>query len=92
MLTLHSVLPTNPLRGILETLFGFQRGHASFIVGDDDELRHDGTVVTVKMQPGESLEAFHVRMRRDHGLRKGDKIELLNNDGKVDTARLTLFH
>lgn len=76
--------------GGLATLKRFERGHAAFEINDEGDLVHAETVVTVKMQDREGLEVFHQRLRRDYGLRKGDKIEILNNGGKCDTVRLTL--
>ena len=74
----------------LATLARFERGTATFVVGDEGEFIHEETVVTIKLGHGESLEAFHQRLRRDHGLQKGDRIEILNNGGHCDTARLSL--
>ena len=86
-------LPTPPfqafLRGLAE-LFKHTHGHAGFVVADDGALVPTGTTITVKQERGESLEAFHTRLRRDYGLRPGDTIDILNNNGKCDTARLYL--
>jgi hypothetical protein len=77
------------LAGLVD-LVRFDRGSATFVVDDAGEFVHTETVVTVKMLPGETLEQFHQRVRRDYGLRKGDKIEVLNNNRQCDTMRLTL--
>lgn len=74
----------------LADLVRFGRGSSAFEVDEYGNLVHVGTVVTIKMAKGESLEAFHHRMRRDYGLKQGDKIEVLNSDGRCDTIRLTL--
>lgn len=76
--------------GGLSQLGRFERGSAAYEVGEDGDFVHTETVVTVKMHPAESLEEFHRRLRRDYGLQKGDRIEILNNSGRCDTARLTL--
>lgn len=78
------------LAGLVD-LVRFERGTSTFVVDDAGDLVHTGTVVTIKMAQGESLEAFHHRVRRDYGLRKGDQIEVLNNGGRCDTMRLTLL-
>lgn len=75
----------------LATLARFERGTAAFTVDDAGDLVPGETVVTMKMAAGESLEDFHQRLRRDYSLRKGDRIEILNNGGRCDTARLTLL-
>lgn len=79
----------NFLSGVA-SLSRFERGSAAYEVDENGDLVHTATVVTVKMHPGEDLFAFHQRLRRDHGFRQGDTMELLNNGGKCDTARLTL--
>ena len=77
------------LRGLADLLkFGY--GASTFIVSADGEFVHTGTVITVKQDKGESLEAFHLRLRRDYGLQPGDTIDILSNGGKADTAKLTL--
>ncbi|HMQ29163.1 MAG TPA: hypothetical protein PKD53_00480 [Chloroflexaceae bacterium] len=80
----------NNFLGGLAQLGRFERGSASYEVNDEGDLVHAETVVTVKMHPAESLEDFHRRLRREYGLQKGDRIEILNNSGRCDTARLTL--
>ncbi len=77
-------------RQVLLKLLGFNRGSARFVIGDDGELVYQETVATVQMRRGESIEDFHVRIRQEHKLRKGDTIEILNNNGRVDTARITM--
>jgi len=77
-------------RQVLLKLLGFDRGSARFVIGDDGELVYQETTATVQMKRGETVEAFHVRIRQEHQLRKGDTIEILNNGGKVDTARITM--
>lgn len=79
---------SNFIQAILD-LCRFERGHATFTVSADGELEHTGTVTTVKMKSGETLQEFHVRLRTACGLQPGDTIELLNNGGKCDTARIT---
>ena len=74
----------------LTSLARFERGAATFVVGQDGALAHVATVVTVRMETGESIEAFHARFRRMYHLQPGDEIELLNNGGRCDTVRLTI--
>ncbi len=74
----------------LGDLFKAGHGHASFVIDDAGELAHTETVITVQMERGESLETFHVRLRSQFGLRPGDRIEILDNRVRVDTARLHL--
>lgn len=74
------------IQAILE-LLGHERGHAAFVVGEDGELLHIETVTTVKMEAGESLERFHARLRAL--AQPGDRIEILNNGGRCDTARIS---
>ena len=74
----------------IATLARFERGTARFVVDGDGEFVPEETVVTIKLERGEDLDGFHQRLRRDYGLRPGDKIEILNNGGRCDTARLTL--
>lgn len=76
--------------GGLAQLSRFRRGHAAYEVDEAGDLVHAETVVTVRLGEGEDLEDFHRRLRRDYGLQKGDRIEILNNDGRCDTVRLTL--
>lgn len=76
--------------GSLTDLLKAGHGHASFVIDEAGELAHTATVVTVQMTKGETLESFHQRLRRDFGLRPGDTIEILDNRGRVDTARLHL--
>ena len=68
--------------------FGY--GTSTFVVSSEGEFVHTSTVITVKQDKGESLEAFHLRLRRDFGLQPGDTIEILSNGNKADTARLNL--
>lgn len=77
------------LRDTLLDLLRFERGHSTFVVDADGEWAPTETVTTVKMRAGEPLEAFHLRLRRDYGMLPGDTIAILNNGGKVDTARIT---
>ena len=77
-------------RQVVLKLLGFERGSARFVIGEDDELVYQETVATVQMNRGETIEAFHKRIRQEHQLRKGDTIEILNNNGKVNTARITM--
>ncbi len=79
----------NFLTGVA-ALSRFERGTAAYVVNDAGELVLAETVTTVKMLPHEDLYAFHQRLRRDYGLQRGDRIEILNNGGTCDTARLTL--
>lgn len=74
-------------RGLAD-LARFERGTASFAIGPNGEIVYSGTVATVKMRDGERIELFVERLRRDHGLRHGDTLELLNNGGRLDTARI----
>jgi hypothetical protein len=91
-----ATLPASSPAGLQRFLAGlaalarFDRGTAAFEVDEAGELVPAGTVVTIKMERNESLEAFHQRLRRDYGLQRGDRIEILNNGGRVDTARLVL--
>lgn len=66
----------------------FERGSASFTIGADGEIIYGGTVATVKMRPGERVDLFVARLKADHDLRPGDVLELLNNGGRFDTARI----
>lgn len=68
-------------------LLSHERGHALFEVDDDGELRHVETVYTIRLGKHESLDHFHERLREI--ARPGDRIELLNNGGACDTARIT---
>lgn len=77
------------LTGLVD-LVRFHQGTAAFEIDAAGDLVHTGTVVTVKMHAGESIEAFHARFRRDYDLRPGDRVEVLNNRGTCDTVRLTL--
>jgi hypothetical protein len=79
------------IRQVLLGLLRFDRGHSTFVVGDDEELVYQETVATVKMNKGETIEQFHTRIRAEYDLRRGDRIEILNNGGRVDTARITLL-
>lgn len=73
----------------LGDLLRFERGHARFELGDDNDLEYRHTEATVKMFPGEELVAFIGRLKQEHGLQKGDVLELLNNGrGACDTARV----
>lgn len=85
-------MTTNSLNSIalgLADLGRFERGHATFELGDDDEVTYTGTEATVKMREGESLPDFFKRLRAEHGLRKGDAVQLINNGrGQLDTARV----
>lgn len=71
-------------------LLRFDRGHSTFVIGDDDQLVYQQTVATVQMKRGETIENFHQRIRQEYELHAGDTIEILNNGGKVDTARITM--
>lgn len=79
------------IRQVILGLLRFDRGHSTFVVGDDDQLVYEQTVATVQMKRGETIEQFHTRIRSEYDLRRGDKIEILNNGGRVDTARITLL-
>lgn len=70
-------------------LMSFHSGRAVFRFDDAGDLAHVENVVTVKMNPGESIEAFIARLRREYDWRPGDELELLNNGGKLDVARIT---
>lgn len=85
-----SLSPFEQFKRALANLFQAGHGTTHFTVGADGELVPGETVITVKQQPGESLEAFHQRFRRDYGLRPGDQVEILNSNGRTDTVRLHL--
>lgn len=85
-------MPRRTFRETILDLLRFERGHSTFIVGEDgDTWLHQATVVTVKMERGETVEGFHARIRREFALHKGDTIDILNNGGKADTARITML-
>jgi hypothetical protein len=71
----------------LADLSRFERGATRFAIGPNG-LTYVGTEATVKMREGEGLNAFFARLRTDHDLRVGDVVTLLNNGGKLDTARI----
>lgn len=83
------ISPRQSILAALADLLGFGYGTARFTVGDDGELAHASTVVTVKMRPLESMEAFLDRLRSDYDLRKGDTIEIGSDAGKLNVARIT---
>lgn len=72
----------------LADLSRFERGAATFAIGPAGEIVYSGTVATVRMHDGERIDQFVERLRRDHDLRHGDTMELLNNGGRLDTARI----
>lgn len=72
----------------LADLQQFERGHAVFEIGKTGELCYRGTEATAKSRSNEDAEVFIQRLRVDHDLRQGDRIELLNNSGRLDTARI----
>lgn len=82
----------DPLSNALDFLRRFQRGAARFEIGEtDDETTHLDTVATVPVTPAEiqDLRLLLTRLRRDYGLRKGDVLEILNNNDRLDIARIT---
>lgn len=84
---------TSPFQRFVRGLSDLLRsgyGSSTFVVSPDGDFVHTGTVLTVKMEKGETLETFHIRLRRDYGLQPGDTIDILSNGGKADTAKLTL--
>lgn len=96
--TTMAIVPNQPfqqfMRGLVDLLRASNsdtRGQASFEVGDDGDWQHAYTVLTVKLRKGESLEAFHARIRAEYKLQKGDMIDILDNGGRLDTARIKLL-
>jgi hypothetical protein len=89
MLNAVAAVPRRPILQAILELLRFERGHATFVVGDDGELTHQETVTTVKMERGETIDAFVARMKQDQVWRAGDTVEFLNNGGRCDTARIT---
>lgn len=83
------ITPRQSIIAALADLLGFGYGTARFAVGDDGELHHAGTIVTVKMRPGESMDAFLDRLRNDYDLHKGDTLEIGSEGGKLNVARIT---
>jgi hypothetical protein len=83
------ITPRQSILAALADLLGFGYGTARFAVGDDGELVHAGTVVTVKMRPLETMDAFLDRLRSDYDLRKGDTLEIGSESGKLNVARIT---
>jgi hypothetical protein len=84
--------PPAPTRGIVDTilsLFGYGYGHARFEVNDRGEWVESATVITVKMRPHETIEAFIKRLHADYDRRPGDTLEIISNGGKLDVARIT---
>lgn len=69
-------------------LLTFHSGRAVFAF-DGEGFSHIENVVTVEMEKGETIEAFVRRLRSSYDWRKGDTLELLNNGGKLNVARLT---
>jgi hypothetical protein len=83
------ITPRQSILTALADLLGFGYGTARFAVGDDGELVHTGTVVTVKMRPMETMQAFLDRLRSDYDLRKDDILEIGSEGGKLNVARIT---
>lgn len=70
-------------------LFAFGYGHARYVVNDAGELEHQATVISVRMQPRETIEAFLVRLKAEYGWRPGDTLEIVSNGGRLDVAKIT---
>lgn len=90
MIAAPAMQPTRPILAALLDLFklgGY--GAAQYEVNDAGELVHARTVITVKMDKGETIEAFVARLRREYDWQRGDTLELLSNNGRLDTARIT---
>lgn len=83
------ITPRQSIIAALADLLGFGYGTARFAVGEDGELHHAATIVTVKMRPLESMEAFLDRLRSDYDLRTGDTLEIGSEGGKLNVARIT---
>lgn len=84
-----NIPPITSVLAAIADLLGFGYGNARFAVNDAGDLVHTGTVVTVKMRPGETIEAFLDRLHADYDLRKGDEIEISSDGGKLNVARIT---
>jgi uncharacterized phosphosugar-binding protein len=79
-------------RSIVDTvlsLFGFGYGHARFEVNEKGEWVEAATVITVKMDRHETIEAFIKRLETDYDRRPGDALEIISNGGRLDVARIT---
>lgn len=76
---------------LLQSSSSQTRGYASFEVDAAGDLVPTYQHITVTAHKGETLEAFHMRFRREFGLRPGDQVEILDNGGRLDTVRLKLL-
>lgn len=74
---------------VLAYLLLFRRGHTAFRVSPSGDLEPQTTVVTEKQRPGESFDAMVERLRTAGAWQPGDTVEVLNNDGRLDTIRIT---
>lgn len=65
-------------------------GTVRYAVSEDD-LQHVTTIATVKptAQERENVAAFIARLRREHGLRRGDTLDLKYENGRLTVAIIT---
>jgi hypothetical protein len=89
-------MPLSPFQSVLTAvrdLLGFSGyGTVEYAVNDAGDLVHARTVATVEPRTAAErtdLGLFLARLRREHGLRADDTIELRYHDGKLRTAIIT---
>jgi hypothetical protein len=89
-------MPFSPFQSVLSTvrdLLGLSGyGTVAYAVNDAGDLVHARTVATVEPRNAAEradLEIFLDRLRREHGLRTDDTIELRYHDGRLRAATIT---
>ena len=89
-------MPISPFQSVLNAvrdLLGFGGyGTVEYAVNDAGDLIHARTIATVEPRCAAEradLDVFLARLRREHGLRTDDTIELRYHDGKLRTAIIT---
>lgn len=76
-----------PFQAILQSKTGF--GHTLYDVSPTGELQHRESVLTVKMQRDENIDAFIARLKAEQLWQPGDTVEFISNAGKLDVVKIT---